>query len=252
MNIMDRKFGCEFEFSTEYHDLFDIINPKIDEVYGKKTLKSLETYAKSRNNYTKWHLKTDSSTECELCTNITSFRSIQKIGKIIKHLDSAGTKITNKDSFHIHIQADDISAEKILICWLAFEKTIVKCFPKHRRKNTYCKILGRKQKNNKIIDYLPTALKTSLEHHSIMSLKYYQQRKTFEIRLSHGSTDFSHIYYWTKFCLYFAEFCKNINTFNWLQKTMIEPTIEQMFKTMEIKQPNMLQWFLNLERESNS
>lgn len=126
------QFGCEFEFSTLYSEMMSRAKKSIKQNSTKKliTRRNKHHYYQSNNNKT-WHLKTDSSTECEICTPVSKFSNIQEICNVISCLEDVD--ITKKDSFHIHCEVGDIPIPNIIVSWITIENIIFNCFPKHRR-----------------------------------------------------------------------------------------------------------------------
>ena len=154
MFIQDRNFGCEFEFSTLYHDFLKISKPIIENIYGQGCLKHSEKWYESNNNFRQWHLKLDSSTESELCTPVSKLEDIDHITNVMSSLGkNKDIKITKNDSFHIHMDVKDLDREAILILWMRYEKIIFSLFPTHRRNhNEYCESSILKEKKSKNIN----------------------------------------------------------------------------------------------------
>ena len=212
MSIFNRNFGCEFEFSSNFEDVESAIKPIIHQIYGKNKLKSKKAYYMSVKNSI-WHLKTDSSTACELVSPISSIKDIHKITKVIHELKRQKLSITTNDSFHVHIHAPDIDPQKIVMAWLEIEDFIIKKFAKHRWKNYYCEKLNMRsgKKYHNIASVFFDAISRAQEHHAAMSLYHYKKRKTVEFRISHGTFDTNLIESWILFCMHFLHYAKKMN-----------------------------------------
>jgi hypothetical protein len=220
MVIQNRNFGCEFEFSTTYHDFLPIVHQIIEDVYGPKSLKHSERWYESNNNFTQWHLKLDSSTESELCTPVSSFNDIPKICSVLKKLgENKKIKITKNDSFHVHIDIKDIDREAVLALWLRYEKIIFSLFPSHRRNhNKFCeRSILRNKTNKNISEYMQEAIDNTQDHHSAISFFFYKNkqvnelsssRNTVEFRLGEGTVNPIFIKNWVTFLLFFIDSCK--------------------------------------------
>lgn len=219
MNIFNRNFGCEFEYTTSFKEIELIITKIIRTVYKKNNIKIEERMVDSVRNK-KWHLKLDGSTGCELVTPISKIANLNKILIIVDYLKQNKVKITTSDSIHVHIEAKNISMKKIIVAWMQIENFIMHYFKKHRQNNSYCDRLVRGNKNQKIKSFLNDAMEKSLDHHAAISLSHYNDRKTVEFRLSHATFDPFFIEGWIKFCMYFLNYAKKIN----IAKTLQMPT----------------------------
>jgi hypothetical protein len=160
----------------------------------------------------------DGSTECELATPISGINNIDEILIVIDYLKQHKVKITNSDSFHVHVQAKDIDAKKIVIAWMQIESLVVGWFKKHRYHNSFCPEIipqHKKSKNRPTISQLYSeAIHNAMEHHATMSLFHYRNRKTVEFRLSQATFDLVFLEGWIRFCMYFLHYAKKINVKN--------------------------------------
>lgn len=240
---MNIKFGCEFEFSTD----IEIVANIVKEVLGNE-LTHRNEYFKSKNNR-KWHLKTDSSTCCELCTPVSSYDDMEYICSVIQHISRSKIKTTKNDSMHVHVRTNKVSKENLITAWIMIEKTLIKCFPKHRRqkygyysKNNYCGMLINHTAKKNIASLLNSAMKISDDHHSVFSSKYYESRGTVEFRISEGTTKIKHVKNWVKFCLQFINFAKDINPYESLTSIPYKMNIEELISVMNIRDYNLGQW----------
>jgi len=253
----NRNFGCEFEYSTEYNDFKPIVSSIIDRIYGRNKVKARPEWRKSSHNYVKWDIKTDSSTLIEMCTPISNFHDIKKICGVIESLGkNKKIKITNNDSFHIHVDANDIEKEKILILWLKYEKMIFYLFPPHRRNNNqYCMPSSNRRGKKIVANIFKEAMESTLEHHSAISFYFYQKnsknikrkcRKTVEFRLGEGTTNPEFVRNWILFLLYFMERCKKVkNPLNDICEQTIKPshgTLQDMIADLKIKDVRLIEW----------
>ena len=206
---LNRKFGFELEFSTPLAKLEKPIKKAISKIYSNKIL--VEKDYAFNNNYKKWNLKLDSSTGAELTTPISSMSNFPTIKKVLKALTIINPEITDSDSVHVHMQAKDVPKHNIIAAWVQIESTILKCFPKHRRNNTYCQKLIKDRKHKKISDFFISAEEESLAHHAILSLNYYSERGTVEFRVAEGNIDINVIKPWVMFCMYFLNYAKIVD-----------------------------------------
>jgi len=263
MVILDRNFGCEFEFSTIYHDFLPIIHPIIEDIYGLKSLKHSEKWYESNNNFKQWHLKLDSSTESELCTPVSNFNDISKITSVLEELGkNKEVKITKNDSFHVHMDVKDIDRETILALWMRYEKVIFSLFPLHRRNhNQFCeKSILRKKTTKNISEYIQEAIENTKEHHSAISFYFYKHkdpnkisssRNTVEFRLGEGTTDQNFIRNWVIFLLFFLDNCKSLEIKDIVdiicdkQFSNNKENLNLMIKELQIKDKELKNWIIN-------
>jgi hypothetical protein len=211
--IYFRRFGFELEFSTPFDEVKKIIKPLILRTYGPKMLSIDQLFNDSNNNhFKKWELKYDGSTECEITTPISIIKNFDKIEKVINIIKNKNVKISDKDSVHVHMQANDVPKHNIIAAWIQIEATLLNCFPKHRRNNTYCeKLIGENEKKHKISDFFINTEEEAFNHHSIASLQYYDERKTVEFRMMEGNLNPNEIKQWVKFCMLFLNYAAKID-----------------------------------------
>jgi hypothetical protein len=211
--IYFRKFGFELEFSTPFDDVAKIVKPLILRIYGPKMLSIDQLFNNSNNNhFKKWELKYDGSTECEITTPISTMKKFDDIEKVVTSIKNKNIQVTHKDSVHVHMQANDAPKHNIIAAWIQIEATLLNCFPKHRRNNTYCeKLIGEKERKHKISDFFINAEEESFNHHSIVSLQYYDERKTVEFRMMEGNLNANEIKQWVKFCMLFLNYAAKID-----------------------------------------
>lgn len=228
MPIYHRKFGCEFEFSSDFETVSAIASKAIISIYGQNKLYVKYKWYKSINNL-QWHLKLDSSTSAELVTPVSNYTDLPKICKVIQYLGNNDIQVTKNDSFHVHMYAGDITRNSIVVSWIQIEKIFSKIFPPNRRKNDYCKLIGNNRKSilaKKFID----AENNSQEHHCSLSLLNLDKRKTIEFRLAQGTTDPDFITGLVKFYMSYLNYAKHIDPV----KLLCEDQIDNMDKIVEL------------------
>jgi hypothetical protein len=244
MNILNRPFGCEIEISTDFDEVRPILRDAVKKVYKKPLLYAKNSSFDSCIKTNKWHLKDDTTTMSEICTPISTFKDMNNICKVAKSLIQNDVKITNSDSFHVHVSASDVDPKNILACWLQYESVIKECFPKRRRKGDYCTELidyrGKSKKN--IAQFLIQAIEDSECHFSIMSFTHYAKRKTVEFRISEGTLNPEHIRNWVKFCLYFVNYSKRVDPLMLVCDSVNNKTLNEMILEMGIKDQKLIQW----------
>lgn len=245
----NRKFGCEFEFSTDWLISYNIIKPIITSLYGKDSLKAKQEWFKSNNNYRQWHFKTDSTTACELCTPISTYKKLNKILKVIKNIKLKNIKVSKKDALHVHLDASDLDPKKILLMWLKYEKVIFNMFPKHRQNNMYCpKAIKGIIKNKLVANYFKEAEEGSKEHHYAISFYFYKtnkknaKRNTVEIRIAEGTTDYKFVKNWIIFCLYFVEASKKCDIINTMCDSPKSYSLNDLILELKIKDQTLTKW----------
>lgn len=242
-----RKFGIELEFSTPLKEAQKSIKKIISKIYHKNKLIVSDVSSSSSTGYKKWELKFDGSTECELTTPISTPHSFKRITQVIDELSLGNLKLTNNDSVHIHMQADDVPKHNIIAAWILIEKTILKCFPTHRRDNGYCqKLVAKKYK--KISDFFIDAEIEANAHHAIVSLNYYSQRKTVEFRMMEGNKNSNDILSWIKFCMTFLNYAKTIDPIEIVcDKEKPKLNIEELIQLLSIKDKEVINFLTRRE-----
>jgi hypothetical protein len=219
-----RKFGLEFEFSTD----IEIVTRKLKRFLNPDELDITDRYHKSINNK-KWHIKTDASTESEIVTPVSTLQDLNKICDLIKFTKRNHFKVTKKDGLHIHIQITGIPLRKLVAGWLCLENTFFALVPKYRRTKEHCQSLWDmcatryiNPRTCRVEDALETALEHAAQHHIAFSTERYDGRThTVEIRIAEGSNDVIFIKHWILFCLAFIEWCKKQQLKKLLQRDRI-------------------------------
>lgn len=239
-------FGVEFEFSTQFDDIKPIVIQALDNYYGKVSLIAQNRWFKSINNYRKWHLKYDGSTECELVSPISRYTDIDKICDVIKFLGENSVKVTSKDSTHIHIDIGEVDVRKVLLVWLMVEKTLVKCFPKNRQlkyhRLSYCSKLIRDKYYINIAEIFDKAIAISKDHHSVFSTFHYNTRNTVEFRIGEGTTDPQFVKSWIYICLSIVKKASKIDILEAMPKTSIR-SFQDVFHFLGIRKKITTQMF---------
>lgn len=250
------KFGCEFEFSSGWEEVKHISTEAINKYYGPRHLFAQHKWFRSTGNTRKWHLKTDNTTECELCTPISTQNSLNKICSVINYLGHQSIKVSKNDSFHVHMSAHGIDPRKIVAAWLSVEKTILRCFPKHRRQRydaqgTYCAQLTHKNNKKNIAGLLEQAIYIAEEHESALSLHYYGDRGTAEFRVGEGTTDPKFVKNWVLFCMKFLQYASKIDPFDVLCQKTENMGITEMINIMNIRNKNIEHWLYGRYKDYN-
>lgn len=241
--VMDREFGCEIEMSTPFDEVKSILENIINNKHKHEKLMSRKAYYDSTCNYGKWHLKTDTTTETELCTPISTFSDMKDIMKVVRKTKSSGVKITKNDSLHVHVQANDVDPRNVLAAWLLHERTIKDCFPSHRRKNDYSsQLIKCRRRDKNIANFLMEAIIESEDHYCIISFHHYECRKTIEFRISEGTLDPEHIRNWVKFCLVFVETAKKIDPIITICKEINSSSIEELIDWLNSEDKRLHEW----------
>ena len=244
-----RKFGFELEFSTPIEQTKKIVKKIMAKTY-KINMILYETFNYSNTNtYKKWELKYDGSTECELTTPISTIHNFKRITKILNELKKNELKVTNKDSVHVHMQANDVPKHNIIAAWILMEKVILKCFPEHRRDNGYCQKLINK-KYRKISDFFIDAENEANAHHAILSLNYYTQRKTVEFRVMEGNLNANDILPWVKFCMLFLNYAKTIDPVEIIcNKNRPILKLKDIIEMLKIKDKQIIDFLIRREKQ---
>jgi hypothetical protein len=248
-----RKFGCEFEFSTDFIDFAEIVTPIVKRVCGKNRLKVLNECYRSINNLVKWHVKADASTQVEFCTPVSSLIKLEDIEQIVRALQAKRIKISENDSFHVHVGSSDLNKKSLLALWLRYERIIYALFPKHRRNNnTFCTraIQDEPLSNELVAHYFKNAMTSTEDHHSGISFTYHKQngssRNTVEFRLAEGTLNMRLIRNWIAFLLYLVEKSKNKQA---LEDRLCEEVLpvrlsalETMIQELDIEDEKLIKW----------
>lgn len=239
--IFWRKFGCEFELSSSFEDVSNSVKKIIPKIYGDNKLYSKQRFYRSVNN-NKWNLKTDATTYCELATPVSFFEDLPKIKKVLALMKKDKLEITENDSVHIHMQANDLDKNHIIAAWMQIERAIMRCYPKHRRSgNTYTQeIMEYRGTKKRIAEFFLEAAEASSEHHRDISLTYFDNKKTVEFRLGEGTLDGHIVSMFIKFYAYFLKYAKMINPVEVIcQEGTIAENAFDMLKLLEIRDSNI-------------
>jgi hypothetical protein len=234
-------FGCEFEFSTPHSEMISIVKRSIKEFSNKRIITQINnsSYFKSNNNKS-WHLKTDSSTESEICTPLSTIHDIKTICDIISSLDIP--IVTENDAFHIHCDIGDIPTYNIITGWISIESTIFKCFPKHRKNNSYCERLLPPQQTGILALKYKNAKNKAEDKDSVITTYMVPERKTIEIRIGEGTKDPIYIKNWIMFSQYFLNYARNIDIAEILCRKNNHKKIDWLIKEMKIDSIDLKKW----------
>ena len=87
------------------------------------------------------------------------------------------------------------------------------------------------------------------DHHAACSFFSYNNKSDVEIRFMEGTLDMNSIDMWTKFCLYFIEFAKEMEVLDFLQESAFSPdeSFEEMCGTMGIREKRLINWLKTRE-----
>jgi len=245
--LKKRKFGCEWEFSSEYDDMLKPVHSVIRSVYGRRYVYSRKDYHDSQKNKW-WHLKTDSTTKTELCTPISTFKDMPKIKAVLRGLAKHSPEITDNDSFHVHVQASDVPLDRLLIAWLDIEHVVIKCFPAHRRNNDYCERLISYDGNvRNIASFLEDARSSADSHHAIFSSAYYDERGTIEFRVGEGNVDWRIARNWILFCLSVIRYAEALDPIDVLCRSAYNRryAMSDMIEAMELRDKQLIRWLVD-------
>jgi len=255
IKLTNRRFGCEFEFSTEWRKMLKIVEPIIVDIYGEKHLLAKHDFFDSNNNYKQWHLKIDNSTESELCTQVSVLKDLKKICMVMEKLEEdEDVLVTENDGFHVHVDIRDVEKEKLLSLWLKYEEVIFSLFPKYRRDNFYCEkgIKRRTKKGTKnIANYFLDADSNSEDHHFALSFYFSKdteknlRRKTVEFRVANGTKDKAFVRNWVLFCLHFVEGAKKISAVKTVCASPNKHTLDELIQEIGIKDKELTLWLID-------
>ena len=234
-------FGCEFEFSNKYEDMIPLARKSVKTYSNRRLMTKIKNHCYYQSNNNKnWHLKTDSSTESELCTPVSTYKDVKQICDVISNIE--GAKITKKDSFHIHCQIEEIPICNLVVSWMSIEGTILKCFPKNRRKNTYCQRLLSAKMTGLLAKNYNYARQKSQNRKAAMSIYRVAERNTIEIRIGNGADNIDYIKNWILFSQYFLNYAKNIDIAKALCRKNTNKKINWLIKEMDINDEELKKW----------
>jgi len=246
MRKTNLKFGCEFEFSSSWEEVREAAKISISRHYKKNLLFAKKDWFDSVHN-TRWHLKTDSSTECELCTPVSSYGDIKRICAVVADLGKSKIKITANDSFHLHVDTGGVDPRKIVAAWMGIEKGIIKCFPRHRRhkykSDSFCdQLIPHPNKSNVAKIFMQCYEYSVVNHHAVMSLFHYEERKTAELRIAEGTTDPDLVNNWIHFGLQFIKYAERIDPFDFLCRVPADMGVDEIIETVGIGRRHLREW----------
>jgi len=202
---MARRFGCEFEFSSDW----DAVEAAVRAAIPRRDLYVSKSHHDSNNNR-KWHLKTDATTTAELATPVCSLKDLPRVRRVIGSLRRAGVRTTKEDGFHVHVNIADVDRKKLVAAWLRAERAILSLVPRHRRTNGYCYKLSRGSPPERLFD----ADRTAEDHHAIISFSRFGDIGTVEIRPAEGTTDAEFAGHWVRLCVGLVEYAKRADPYD--------------------------------------
>jgi len=212
MNMQSRKFGIELEFSSDFDEVKNAIKSAFH-----NSAKMLNSECSHRDSTGKqWDLKTDISTGCELASPKLTLQSpeYKRLKKIVALLNKNRVRVTDSDGFHVHVHVPDLPLEKLIVPWTSLESPIKMLYPSSRLTGGgYSKPLVETsdeegERTPRVCDILADALDNSGDHHSMLSLTYWNDRRTFEFRAHEGTKDMEEIEMNILFVLSLVEFFK--------------------------------------------
>ncbi len=168
-----------------------------------------------------WIQKDDgslSATGKELCLTLPLLNKHIKneVTKLVTILKENNIKIDLTCGYHIHLDCSQYSELDIknFVCYcINVQDSIFSLVSKSRRQNRFCmKIPKFSQDNNTLSLYYRNTL--HCERYHWLNLRSYFSRKSIEIRLHQGTTDFNEIVNWSMLWSYLIRFViKRYNTF---------------------------------------
>ena len=239
-----RRFGCEFEFTSEWDHIRPMAIAAIEKFYGDGHLVAKKSWFRSVDNDV-WHLKTDASTGCELCTPVSTIKDLSKVCNVVRAIGKDAV-VSKQDSLHVHVGIPDVDPINVVIAWLLIERQIILCFPKHRQSNfDYCPRLLRYKGNKKnIATFYQDAASSASDHHSSMSTFRYGKNKTVEFRMCEGSIDRKTIMSWVKTCMSICEYAKNIDPIDELCAAGYASTLHDVCRRLKLND-SISEWLSN-------
>jgi hypothetical protein len=148
------------------------------------------------------------------------------------------------------MQANDVPKHNIIAAWIQIEKTILKCFPKHRRSNDYCQKLIHWKRYKKMSDFFIDAENEAEAHHAILSLNYYGSRKTVEFRVMEGNISVNDIKPWVKFCMLFLNYARKIDPVEVIcKKTKPQMNMSELIDLLNIRDSEVKKFLKRREKQ---
>ena len=250
-----RRFGVEVETSTPYAEVARIFETSVPGNFRRVIYKDFNCPSEDRN---KWYVKTDGSTESEVTTPAVTLRHREyaRLPQLLKSMRGEGVRVTGRDGLHVHVEARDVPADRLLISWLLLERAFVSMFPAHRFKSKpdtlvydsggkYAKRYIYRERGDsgmRIIEhYERTLARSTYDKYLAMSLRNHAEDGTVEFRMSEGSLDFRHVDCLVRTLLCFVEYAKRHDMVVALMTTMRERP-GHLCEAMRIKERKILEW----------
>jgi len=224
--MQSRKFGIELEFSSDFEKVKKVVKSAF-----RGSMSMLNSECSHRDSTGKqWDLKTDLSTGCELASPKLTLQSpeFKRLKKIVRLLNKHHIRVTDSDGFHVHVHVPDLPLERLLVPWVSLESSIKMLYPSSRlsgggySKPLVVQLEERPERAQRVSDILADALDQSGDHHSMMSLTYWNDRSTFEFRAHEGTKDIEEIEMNIMFVLTLVEFFKKDDVMDALMRPVDE------------------------------
>jgi hypothetical protein len=152
------------------------------------------------------------SSIAELTSPVSVKKDLRLIKKVVKQLAKCDLNPSERCGFHVHIDIHDIDQYQFMAGWMIYEKAILSCFPLDRRKSSHCeKIVEYPQQSQSYVARLLEEKVIQTDHTGAISLFYYDERGTVEIRVGEGTDDADFVVNWVEFLLYFIDFVRKQN-----------------------------------------
>lgn len=241
----NRSFGVELEVSRDIHKLrladYLVQYESLSRTYRRvSATPGIKGWSESKcNDY--WHVKYDST-----CGHLGKYRDhgwevasyvgtggndIRAIANGAQYLSKVGVKTTRNCGLHVHVNARDLSIDRMAILlarWLKIEPYLVAICLKRRDGNKYCRSLLQRYINTACFyspehleDFYRSMRPTNFGSHNNSDKKYtlnilgytiyqrydYWNRPTVELRLPECRLQKSHVANWTRLFLNFVDAC---------------------------------------------
>jgi hypothetical protein len=250
--ILDRTFGCEFEFSTMFSDIKPIALKCIENVYGEDSnwVKISKETKETHNNLSYWHVKPEPTSASEICTPISTMKDMGKIKRVVKNFKKNNIEVSDSDSMHVHIYAGDIDIKLLLAIWIRFEAIIKRWFPRSRYQSySYNEpVINYKGNAKKVADFLLESMGDDLGY-KLISFNSHCKRKTVEFRISEGTLNPDHVYAWVKMCLIIVNRVKTADVYDSVCSSVNNLSKIEFIDYFKIRDKKILKWMDDRENE---
>lgn len=169
---------------------------KIAELISSSGLKSeVRNWGHNHDNDI-WICKPDSSCGIEVCSPVFENGDTKQIRQVMDVLGAEpDVKVDEKCSFHVHIglKNSDLSCfASVLSWWVKCEHLFVDAFPKHRKRNKYCRFIGKTSLINDSELVSPQIIINKLSDKYLTANSFHlfnRNRNSVEFRLCEGIKD---------------------------------------------------------------